>query len=121
MESIINHILTELSERWSHTPMAELIWLVIGFTAQGMFMMRFVVQWFASERAKRSIVPDAFWYWSIAGGTTLFIYATYRVDPVIMMGQATGLFIYIRNLQLIKRNRRAKTSLNTTQHAEPPM
>lgn len=106
-EGILDHIVSRLSERWTHTPMTELIWLTVGFVAQFMFMMRFVIQWFASEKAKRSIVPEAFWYWSIAGGTLLLVYAIYRVDPVFIMGQATGLFIYIRNLQLIMRNRRS--------------
>ena len=112
LDGILDHFVTQLSERWTHTPLKELIWLTVGFVAQFMFMMRFVIQWFASEKAKRSIVPEAFWYWSIAGGTLLLVYAIYRVDPVFIMGQATGLFIYIRNLQLILRNRRSEPAPN---------
>jgi lipid-A-disaccharide synthase-like uncharacterized protein len=78
------------------------LWLAIGFAGQALFSMRFLVQWLASERRGRSIVPLAFWYFSIAGGLTLLAYAIYRADPVFIVGQAAGLFIYLRNLQLIR-------------------
>lgn len=78
------------------------LWLAIGFGGQALFSMRFLVQWVASERRGRSIVPLAFWYFSIAGGLTLLAYAIYREDPVFIVGQAAGLFIYLRNLQLIR-------------------
>jgi lipid-A-disaccharide synthase-like uncharacterized protein len=78
------------------------LWLGIGLAGQALFSMRFLVQWLASERRGRSIVPLAFWYFSIGGGLTLLAYAIYRADPVFIVGQAAGLFIYIRNLQLIK-------------------
>jgi lipid-A-disaccharide synthase-like uncharacterized protein len=68
--------------------------------------MRFVVQWVASERKKRSVIPVAFWYFSLAGGLLLLAYSIYRKDPVFILGQATGLFIYVRNLMLIFRRRR---------------
>ena len=74
---------------------------LFGLTAQGMFMLRFVVQWFASEKRGRSYVPVAFWYLSLAGGVMLFLYAYFRRDPVIMLGQALGIVIYVRNLALI--------------------
>jgi lipid-A-disaccharide synthase-like uncharacterized protein len=80
-------------------------WLVLGFVAQGAFFMRFVVQWIASERKKRSVVPVAFWYFSVVGGVLLLAYSIYRKDPVFIVGQATGLFIYARNLMLIYRRR----------------
>ena len=83
------------------------LWVLFGFIAQVMFMMRFVVQWIASERARRSVVPIAFWFFSVAGGTLLFIYAIYRGDPVFIAGQGGGLFIYLRNLWLIYREHRA--------------
>jgi lipid-A-disaccharide synthase-like uncharacterized protein len=78
-------------------------WLVLafGFGGQLLFSGRFVVQWLASERAQRSVVPVSFWYLSVAGGLTLFVYASYRGDPVFMLGQGIGLFIYARNLWLI--------------------
>ena len=81
-------------------------WIVLGFLAQGMFTMRFVVQWLASERARRSVVPVAFWFFSFAGGLLLLLYAIHRQDPVFIAGQGLGLFIYIRNIWLIATERR---------------
>ena len=69
------------------------IWLVIGFAGQLLFTSRFLVQWIASERARRSVVPLAFWWFSLAGGATLLAYALWRRDPVFAVGQASGLFI----------------------------
>jgi len=82
-------------------------WVLLGFLAQACFTMRFVVQWIASERAKRSVVPVAFWFFSLFGGGLLFIYAIQRQDPVFIAGQGMGLVIYIRNLWLIANERRA--------------
>ncbi|WP_187972113.1 lipid-A-disaccharide synthase N-terminal domain-containing protein [Aquibium microcysteis] len=81
-------------------------WIILGFVAQALFTMRFVVQWLASEREKRSVVPIAFWFFSLGGGTLLLVYAIQRQDPVFIAGQAMGLFIYIRNLKLIFNERR---------------
>ena len=83
------------------------IWLGIGFLGQAMFFMRFFVQWIASERSKRSVIPNAFWYFSLAGGIILLSYAIYRRDPVFILGQFTGLFIYIRNLMLLRNSSKA--------------
>jgi len=83
----------------------EKVWLAIGFTAQLLFSARFLVQWIASERAKRSIVPLAFWYFSIAGSGFLLLYSIWRKDPVFILGQAPGLLVYARNLFLIYRER----------------
>jgi lipid-A-disaccharide synthase-like uncharacterized protein len=85
-------------------------WILLGFLAQGLFTMRFVVQWLASERAKRSVVPIAFWFFSLGGGALLLIYAIKRQDPVFIAGQGLGLFIYIRNLWLIANERRLAMS-----------
>ena len=82
-------------------------WLLLGFTAQFAFFMRFVVQWIASEREKRSVVPVAFWYFSLTGGLLLLAYSVYRKDPVFILGQSMGLLIYSRNLILIARQKRA--------------
>src|SRR5580692_1485292 len=76
-------------------------WVVLGF-----FTMRFVVQWIASERARKSVIPVAFWFFSIGGGVLLLIYALYRRDPVFIAGQALGLVVYIRNLYFIIVNGR---------------
>jgi lipid-A-disaccharide synthase-like uncharacterized protein len=94
-------IMAKLAAWWSSVSVTELIWVTIGFVAQLMFSMRFLIQWIASERAKQSIVPETFWYFSVLGGALLFAYATYRLDPVFMLGQGMGLFIYLRNIQLI--------------------
>lgn len=82
-------------------------WVLLGFVAQACFTMRFVVQWIASERVKRSVVPVAFWFFSLFGGSLLLIYAIQRQDPVFIAGQGMGLIIYIRNLWLIANERKA--------------
>ncbi len=81
------------------------IWVMIGFLGQGIFTARFLVQWVASERRRDSIVPTAFWWLSLLGGTTLLTYAIHRQDPVIIVGQGMGLFIYIRNIMLVEKAR----------------
>ena len=81
-------------------------WVALGFSAQALFSARFLVQWIASERAGRSVIPVAFWLFSIGGGTLLLVYALYRKDPVFIAGQALGLFIYARNLYFVRRERR---------------
>ena len=80
---------------------SESIWLAIGFLGQALFSARFLVQWLKSEKEKKSVFPIAFWYFSIAGGITLLSYAIHKQDPVFIVGQATGLFIYLRNLYFI--------------------
>ena len=81
----------------------EKIWLAIGFFGQVMFFGRFFVQWIASEKARKSVIPNTFWYFSIAGGAILLIYSIYRQDPVFIAGQSLGLLIYLRNLHFIRR------------------
>ena len=81
------------------------IWIGIGFIGQALFSARFFLQWLASERAKRSIVPLAFWYFSLGGGLVLLSYAIHKRDPVFIVGQATGGFVYLRNLYLIRTGR----------------
>ncbi|HEX6850569.1 MAG TPA: lipid-A-disaccharide synthase N-terminal domain-containing protein [Candidatus Polarisedimenticolaceae bacterium] len=80
-------------------------WLALGFLGQAMFSGRFLVQWIASERKRRSVVPTAFWWLSLAGGGALLAYAIHRGDPVFIVGQAAGLVVYVRNLVLIRRGR----------------
>jgi lipid-A-disaccharide synthase-like uncharacterized protein len=82
-----------------------LVWIIIGFVGQALFSARFIVQWLASERVKRSIIPTAFWYFSLAGGVTLFAYAIHKQDPVFIAGQGLGLIVYLRNLYLIRSGR----------------
>jgi lipid-A-disaccharide synthase-like uncharacterized protein len=85
-------------------------WLALGFLAQALFTMRFLVQWIASERAGKSVVPIAFWFFSIGGGALLLVYALYRRDPVFIAGQAFGVFVYARNLYFELRDRRRQPS-----------
>ncbi|WP_227369335.1 lipid-A-disaccharide synthase N-terminal domain-containing protein [Halomonas sp. M20] len=96
---------------------SEWLWLSIGFLGQALFSARFIVQWLASERARRSIVPKAFWFLSLGGGATLLAYALYRRDPVFIAGQGAGLFIYARNLMLIRRESR---EVRYEKNAAPP-
>lgn len=79
----------------------ELVFLVIGFSGQGLFASRFIIQWIYSEKKGESVIPLAFWYLSIFGGFGLLTYAIFRKDPVIITGQIFGIFIYLRNIYLI--------------------
>jgi lipid-A-disaccharide synthase-like uncharacterized protein len=81
------------------------IWIVIGFVAQGIFSARFIVQWIVSEKKKKSTIPKIFWYLSLAGSSILLVYALHRKDPVFILGQGVGIFIYIRNLMLWKEEK----------------
>ncbi len=90
----------------AHSSQIELVWLFIGFAAQMMFSARFLVQWIASERVKRSVVPEAFWYFSFLGGAMLLSYAIYRKDPVFTLGQLFGLVVYSRNIWFIRNTPR---------------
>ena len=86
--------------------LVKLSWVVlIGYAGQTLFTMRFLVQWIASERAGKSVIPLAFWFFSIGGGLLLFGYALYIRDPVFILGQGFGVFVYLRNLYFIKRER----------------
>jgi lipid-A-disaccharide synthase-like uncharacterized protein len=82
-------------------------WVVLGIVAQLLFTMRFIVQWIASERAGHSVIPMAFWIFSIFGGLLLLVYALYRKDAVFIAGQAFGVFVYLRNLYFVMRDRKA--------------
>jgi lipid-A-disaccharide synthase-like uncharacterized protein len=85
------------------------VWLAIGFLGQGLFFMRFFVQWLASEKEKKSVMPVAFWYFSIIGGSITLIYAIHQKELPFVFGQMTGLIIYTRNLYFIhgKHSRKA--------------
>lgn len=82
------------------------LFLIVGFTGQALFSTRFIIQWLVSEKKGESVIPMAFWYFSIAGGLTLLTYAILRRDPVFILGQAGGLVVYSRNLMLIRNKRR---------------
>jgi lipid-A-disaccharide synthase-like uncharacterized protein len=92
----MENILAWLNAHWT-------LWTIIGLFGQFLFMMRFVMQWIASERVKQSVVPDIFWYFSIGGGAILFAYAIHQEDIVFMLGQGLGLIIYLRNIYFIRK------------------
>jgi len=82
--------------------------VLLGYAGQALFTMRFVVQWIATERARRSVIPVAFWFFSIGGGLLLFVYALYIRDPVFILGQGLGLFVYLRNLYFVYHEKAAR-------------
>lgn len=86
----------------------DTFWLVVGLVGQALFSARFFVQWLHSEKVKRSVIPAAFWYFSVAGGATLLAYAIHRRDPVFIIGQGLGLLVYFRNLQFLWRDRKGR-------------
>ena len=89
---------------------SDTFWLSVGFLGQAMFSGRFLVQWMVSEMRRASVVPHVFWWFSLAGGSTLLAYAIWRQDPVFITGQAVGLLVYMRNLMLIRASARAGAS-----------
>ena len=97
-------------------------WLTVGFVGQAVFTARFLAQWIASERKKDSVVPVVFWWLSLVGGLTLLAYASHRRDPVIVVGQSMGVFIYVRNLMLVAKGRRraSRHSPSSGEPAAPP-
>ena len=86
-------------------------WLIIGFIGQALFGARFIIQWVVSEKKRESTIPLAFWYCSIGGAVVLLTYAIHKQDPVFIVGQSMGSIIYIRNLILIDRKKKALTSV----------
>ncbi|GGE89455.1 lipid-A-disaccharide synthase N-terminal domain-containing protein [Massilia psychrophila] len=80
----------------------ELWWLLLGLGGQALFMLRFLIQWLHSERQRKSVIPESFWYFSIAGALVLLAYSVYRRDAVFIVGQVLGVAIYLRNLVLIR-------------------
>lgn len=87
--------------------MTATYWLVVGFAGQALFGMRFIIQWIISEKRGESVIPLPFWYLSIGGSLVLLTYAIHKQDPVFIMGQSLGSIIYIRNLVLISRKKKA--------------
>jgi len=98
------HIIESALNYVSSMPKGELIWLAIGLLGQTLFMMRFIVQWIHSERHQESLIPLSFWYFSLIGGLTVLAYGFHKAEPVIILGQLPGTFVYARNLILIKRS-----------------
>jgi len=99
MSEILQNFIHWFADQWN-------LWTVIGFLGQFMFMMRFVFQWIASEREKKSVMPEIFWYFSLMGGLIVFAYAIHKQDIVFISGQGLGVFIYLRNIYFIWHQRR---------------
>lgn len=97
----------------------DTLWLLIGLTGQLFFSARFIIQWIKSEYEKRSVIPVLFWHFSILGGLTLLAYAIHRRDPVFILGQLFGTFIYIRNLFLIHAE--SKRQRESSKQATPSL
>jgi len=91
---------------WNELTQKFDFWAAFGLVAQLAFTARFVVQWITSERAGKSIIPLGFWYFSLFGSAGLLVYAIVRADPIFILGQGLGSVIYLRNLNLIYRERR---------------
>jgi len=109
----INHLESTLS--WSDRTAARLermlpatpagwFWFVLGFGGEFVFFLRFVVQWWASERKGRTVVPMAFWHLSLIGTGLVLAYALYRIDPVFILAYSLNVFIYVRNMTIAKRS-----------------
>jgi lipid-A-disaccharide synthase-like uncharacterized protein len=81
------------------------LWTLFGLAGQSLFMMRFIVQWIASERAKESVMPEMFWYFSLGGGLMVLVYAIHQQEPVFILGQLPGVFVYSRNLYFIHKRK----------------
>lgn len=104
--SFFSHLLDKWQHHLSVMDSNDIIWLSIGLIGQTLFMMRFIVQWIHSERHQKSMIPVSFWYFSLSGGVIVLAYGIHRVDPVIILGQLPGTFVYARNLMLIRREHR---------------
>ena len=105
------HIVESAQHFFSTTSQVDLIWLCVGLLGQILFMMRFIVQWVHSERHQKSIIPVSFWYFSLIGGLTVLLYGIHKLEPVIILGQLPGTFVYARNLILIKRHEKSQKAL----------
>lgn len=91
-----------------HLSVLDIMWLTLGFTGQGLFGVRFLVQWIQSEKQRKSVIPIAFWWFSLVGGACLLIYAIHLGDPVIISGQLFGSIVYVRNIWLVYTERRVQ-------------
>ncbi len=93
-------------------------WVVIGFVGQFFFSMRFLIQWLASEKVRKSIIPTAFWYFSLIGGMTLLAYALHKQDPVFILGQGLGVFIYLRNIYFLVKEKKSAEQIPNPKESE---
>ncbi len=106
----------KLAEWWREMSSLDLVWFGIGLIGQMMFVVRWFIQWLASEKAGRLVVPDLFWYASLAGGLMVLAYGLYKPDPVIVLGQF-GVLFYARSVYFILRPKQAGPVLNGSEGA----
>lgn len=99
------HLIPTWQSYFGNMTTGDMIWLGVGLVGQSLFMMRFVVQWIHSERHQKSVIPVSFWYLSLIGGVTVLAYGLHKAEPVIILGQLPGTFVYARNLMLIRREK----------------
>lgn len=105
-------MLAKLAAWWAALTPAEMVWLFVGLSGQAMFSARWLIQWFITEKSRRSTMPETFWYLSLFGGLLVFAYGIHRMDPVILLGQF-GIIIYARNLFFIRQEKQ------TSDHPSP--
>ena len=105
-------MLAKLIAWWTALSPQEVLWLFVGLVGQAMFSARWLIQWFITEKSRRSTMPDTFWYFSLVGGLLVFAYGLHRLDPAILLGQF-GIIIYARNLFFIRREKQAGSSAAT--------
>jgi Predicted membrane protein len=96
----------------------EILWVSFGMLGQILFSLRFIVQWLASEKAHKTVIPYSFWILSIAGSVILSAYAIYRKDPVFILGQTPSVFIYVRNIMLQKGAERREKQAGAVEQRE---
>ncbi len=101
--SLLAHLVEKTQIYFHDMSWGDKVWLAVGLVGQLMFTLRFVVQWIHSERHQKSVIPVSFWYFSLIGGLTVLAYGVHKVEPVIILGQLPGTFVYARNLMLIRR------------------
>jgi lipid-A-disaccharide synthase-like uncharacterized protein len=101
--SLLAHLVEKTQVYFHDMSWGDKVWLAVGLIGQLMFTLRFVVQWIHSERHQKSVIPVSFWYFSLIGGLTVLAYGVHKVEPVIILGQLPGTFVYARNLMLIRR------------------
>ena len=106
------HIVIAAQHYLDNTSKIDMVWLCVGLLGQVLFMMRFIVQWLHSERHQKSVIPVSFWYFSLIGGLAVLFYGLHKAEPVIILGQLPGTFVYARNLVLIKRHAKTKSELS---------
>ncbi len=110
-------MLAKVTAWWSALSPVEVAWLFIGLAGQAMFSARWLIQWFVTEKTRRSTVPETFWYLSLVGGLLVFAYGIHKMDPVILLGQF-GVIIYTRNLIFIRREKQTAPAVAPLAAAE---